>query len=425
MADDFPQVFRVRQRLDATPPVAVAASVADEFEPIRGQLKPGMRVGVGVGSRGISNLAEAVAAVIGELKKAGTEPFIIPAMGSHGGATPEGQVAVRAGYGGTEASRGVPIRASMEVEPLGQAEDGRSVLWSREAARSDGVIVINRVKPHTSFSKPVGSGLTKMFVVGLGKHDGASAYHAAALRLGYGEALMRLAGVVLARAPVLGGVALVENGLHETTRVEVLATAAIPRRESELCAEAAAMMPSLPFDEIDLLIVDQIGKNISGTGMDTNTIGRWGSGYRLVPDATVAKPFIWRIFVRGLTPESHGNAIGIGLAEATTRRLLADIDTEALHTNSITSRSVLSAKLPMAFETDAEAIRAMLASLPDADPAKARLVRIRDTLSLGTLEVSAALAAEVAAHPALQPLGQAQPMPLDGAGNLTALSDGK
>ncbi|GIT12766.1 MAG: hypothetical protein CM1200mP34_1720 [Verrucomicrobiales bacterium] len=146
-----------------------------------------------------------------------------------------------------------------------------------------------------------------MFVVGLGKHDGASAYHAAALRLGYGEALMRLAGVVLARAPVLGGVALVENGLHETTRVEVLATAAIPRRESELCAEAAAMMPSLPFDEIDLLIVDQIGKNISGTGMDTNTIGRWGSGYRLVPDATVAKPFIWRIFVRGLTPESHGN----------------------------------------------------------------------------------------------------------------------
>jgi len=144
-----------------------------------------------------------------------------------------------------------------------------------------------------------------------------------------------------------------------------------------------------------------------------------------VPDATVAKPFIWRIFVRGLTPESHGNAIGIGLAEATTRRLLADIDTEALHTNSITSRSVLLAKLPMAFETDAEAIRAMLASLPDADPAKARVVRIRDTLSLGTLEVSAALAAEVAAHPALEPLDQAQPMPLDGAGNLAALSDGK
>ncbi|MED5381937.1 MAG: lactate racemase domain-containing protein [Verrucomicrobiota bacterium] len=422
MVDEFPQMFRVRQRLDATPPIDVAASVVDGFSSIRGQLKPGMRIGVGVGSRGISNLAKAVAAVIGELKKAGTEPFIIPAMGSHGGATPEGQVAVLAGYGVTESSMGVPILATMDVEPIGQAEDGREVLWSREAASSDGIIVINRVKPHTSFSKPVGSGLTKMLVVGLGKHAGASAYHAAALRLGYGEALMGLAGVVLARAPILGGVALVENGLHETARVEVLAADAITRREPELCAEAAAMMPSLPFHEIDLLIVDQIGKNISGTGMDTNTIGRRGSGYRLVPDAAAAKPFIWRIFVRGLTPESCGNAIGIGLAEATTRRLLADIDTDALHTNSITSRSVLSAKLPMAFETDAAAVHAMLASLPDADPAKARVVRIRDTLSLGLLEVSAALGVEVEAHPALEPLGQAEPMQFDDSGNLAVLA---
>ena len=423
MSNEFPQMFRVRQRLDATPPVDVAASVVDGFSLICGQLKQGMRIGVGVGSRGISNLAEAVAAVIGELKKAGTEPFIIPAMGSHGGATPEGQVAVLASYGVTEASMGVPVRASMEVELLGQAEDGREVLWSREAASSDGIIVINRVKPHTSFSKPVGSGLMKMLVVGLGKHVGASAYHAAALRLGYGEALTRLAGVVFARAPILGGVALVENGVHETARVEVLVAGAITQREPELCAEAAAMMPSLPFDEIDLLIVDQIGKNISGTGMDTNTIGRWGSGYRLVPDAAAAtKPFIWRIFVRSLTPESCGNAIRIGLAEATTERLLADIDTDALHTNSITSRSVLSAKLPMAFETDAAAVKAMLASLPDADPAKARVVRIRDTLSLGLLEVSAALGAEVEAHPALEPLGQEEPMRFDDSSNLAVLA---
>ena len=422
MVDEFPQMFRVRQRLDATPPIDVAASVVDGFSSIRGQLKPGMRIGVGVGSRGISNLAKAVAAVIGELKKAGTEPFIIPAMGSHGGATPEGQVAVLAGYGVTESSMGVPILATMDVEPIGQAEDGREVLWSREAASSDGIIVINRVKPHTSFSKPVGSGLTKMLVVGLGKHAGASAYHAAALRLGYGEALMGLAGVVLARAPILGGVALVENGLHETARVEVLAADAIARREPELCAEAAAMMPSLPFHEIDLLIVDQIGKNISGTGMDTNTIGRGAHGYHLVPGHAGGKPFIWRIFVRGLTLESHGNAIGIGLAEATTKRLLAGVDTAALYTNSLTSRSVLTAKLPMAFETDTGAIRAMLSSLPDANPVKARVVRIRDTLSLGMLEVSAALAAEVEAHPAVEPLGQAEPMRFDELGNLAALA---
>ena len=421
MADEFPQMFRVWQQFEATPPVDVAASVADGFAAIRGQLKPGMRVAVGVGSRGISNLAKVVSAVIGELKSAGAEPFIIPAMGSHGGATPEGQAQLLAGYGVTEASMGVPVCASMEVESLGQADDGQGVPWSREALAADGVIVINRVKPHTAFSEPVGSGLTKRLVVGLGKHAGASAYHAAALKLGYGEALMSLAGVILERAPILGGVAIVENAAHETSRVEVLAADAIPGREPELCAEATAMMPALPFDEIDLLIVDQIGKNISGTGMDTNTIGRGAHGYHLVPSHAGGKPFIWRIFVRGLTLESHGNAIGIGLAEATTKRLLAGVDTAALYTNSLTSRSVLTAKLPMAFETDTEAIRAMLASLPDPDPAKARVVRIRDTLSLGTLEVSASLAAEVEAHPVVEPLGQAEPIRFDESGNLAAL----
>jgi hypothetical protein len=421
MTDEFPQMLRVRQQFDATPPVDVAASVADGFAAIRGQLKPGMRVAVGVGSRGISNLAKVVAAVIGELKSAGAEPFILPAMGSHGGATPEGQAGLLADYGVTEASMGVPVRASMEVGSLGQVKGGQDVPWSREALAADGVIVINRVKPHTDFAGPMGSGLTKMLVVGLGKHAGASAYHAAALTLGYEAALMRLAKVVFARARILGGVAIVENAMHDTARVEVLAADAIPRREPELCAEAATMMPALPFDEIDLLIVDQIGKNISGTGMDTNTIGRSVHGYILMPGDALAKPFIWRIFVRGLTPETHGNAIGIGLAEATTKRLVAGVDAAALRTNVLTSRAVQCAKLPMDFATDAEAIRAMLASLPDSDPAKARVVRIRDTLSLGTLEVSAALAAEVAAHPAVEPLGQAEPMQFGVDGNLSPL----
>jgi hypothetical protein len=203
----------------------------------------------------------------------------------------------------------------------------------------------------------MGSGLTKMLVVGLGKHAGASAYHAAALTLGYEAALMRLAKVVFARAPILGGVAIVENAMHDTARVEVLAADAIPGREPELCAEAATMMPALPFDEIDLLIVDQIGKNISGTGMDTNTIGRGVHGYNLMPGDALAKPLIWRIFVRGLTPETHGNAIGIGLAEATTKRLVAGVDAATLRTNVLTSRAVQCAKLPMDFATDAEAIR--------------------------------------------------------------------
>ena len=340
MAVEFPKMFRVHQRFDATSPVDVAASVAAGFPVIHGRLKPGMQVAVGVGSRGISNLAKVVAAVISELKSAGTEPFIIPAMGSHGGATPEGQAGLLADYGVTEASMGVPVRASMEVKSLGQVDDGQDVPWSSEALAADGVVVINRIKPHTDFAGPMGSGLTKMLVVGLGKHTGASAYHAAALKLGYEEALTRLAKVVFERAPVLGGVAIVENAMHDSASVEVLAADVIPQREPELCAEAAAMMPALPFDEIDLLIVDQIGKNISGTGMDTNTIGRGVHGYNLMPEDALAKPFIWRIFVRGLTPETHGNAIGIGLAEATTRRLVAEVDAAALRTNVLTSRAV-------------------------------------------------------------------------------------
>jgi len=421
MTDEFPQMFRVRQQFNATPPVDVAASVADGFAAIRGQLKPGMRVAVGVGSRGISNLAKVVAALIGELKSAGAEPFILPAMGSHGGATPEGQAGLLADYGVTEASMGVPVRASMEAGSLGQVEGGQDVPWSREALAADGVIVINRVKPHTDFAGPMGSGLTKMLVVGLGKHAGASAYHAAALTLGYEAALMRLAKVVFARAPILGGVAIVENAMHDTARVEVLAADAIPGREPELCAEAATMMPALPFDEIDLLIVDQIGKNISGTGMDTNIIGRmyqFGSPEPAVPNIGI-------ISIHSITKpshgETHGNAIGIGLAEATTKRLVAGVDAAALRTNVLTSRAVQCAKLPMDFATDAEAIRAMLASLPDSDPAKARVVRIRDTLSLGTLDVAAALAAEVAAHPAVEPLGQAEPMQFGVDGNLSPL----
>ena len=421
MAVAFPKMFRVHQRFDATSPVDVAASVAAGFPVIHGRLKPGMQVAVGVGSRGISNLAKVVAAVIRELKRAGTEPFIIPAMGSHGGATPEGQAGLLADYGVTEASMGVPVRASMEVKSLGQVDDGQDVPWSSEALAADGVVVINRIKPHTDFAGPMGSGLTKMLVVGLGKHTGASAYHAAALKLGYEEALTRLAKVVFERAPVLGGVAIVENAMHDSASVEVLAADVIPQREPELCAKAAAMMPALPFDEIDLLIVDQIGKNISGTGMDTNTIGRSVHGYHLMPEHVTTKPFIWRIFVRGLTPETHGNAIGIGLAEATTRRLVAEVDAAALRTNVLTSRAVQCAKLPMDFETDAEAIRAMLLSLPDSDPAKARVVRIRDTLSLGTLEISAALAAEVAAHSAFELLGQAESMKFGADCNLSLL----
>ena len=421
MSHDFPTMLAVQQRFESTPPVDFESAVSSGFELIKPRLKPGMSVAVGVGSRGISNLSEIVSLVIAEFKKTGTKPFIIPAMGSHGGATPEGQLALLAGYGVAEKSMGVPVRPSMEVAPLGVSAAGRDVLWSREAISADGVFVINRVKPHTSFNGMMGSGLTKMLLVGLGKHAGASAYHAGALTLGYEESLEDLAGVIFAKVPVLGGLALVENAFHETARLEVVPAESISTREPELCAESKRLMPMLQFDEIDLLIVDQIGKNISGNGMDTNVIGRGVHGFHLTPGQSPDRPFIWRIFVRGLTPETHGNAIGIGMAEATTSRLIAAVDAEAMRTNVITSRSVQCAKLPMDFESDAEAIRAMLASLPDPDPAKARIVRIRDTLSLGQFEVSSALEDELIANASLEALGQAEPLAFDESGDLMPL----
>ena len=349
----LPKMATVKQRFASTALDDVAGEVRRQLAAahLAESIRPGARIAVSSGSRGIANIPLITRTVVDCIKEAGGEPFLLPAMGSHGGATPEGQAGLLADYGVTEASMGVPVRASMEAGSLGQVEGGQDVPWSREALAADGVIVINRVKPHTDFAGPMGSGLTKMLVVGLGKHAGASAYHAAALTLGYEAALMRLAKVVFARAPILGGVAIVENAMHDTARVEVLAADAIPGREPELCAEAATMMPALPFDEIDLLIVDQIGKNISGTGMDTNTIGRGVHGYNLMPGDALAKPFIWRIFVRGLTPETHGNAIGIGLAEATTKRLVAEVDAAALRTNVLTSRAVQCAKLPMDFAT--------------------------------------------------------------------------
>ena len=424
MNEVFPSMLCVRQRLETALPLNVEAAISEGFEAIRPQLKPGMRVALGVGSRGISNLSEIVLLVVKELKSAGTNPFIIPAMGSHGGATAEGQVALLAGYGVTEARMGVPIRPSMEVKQLGKSAAGRDVLWSQEAAAADGVLVINRVKPHTDFSGKIGSGLMKMLVVGLGKHAGAASYHAGALTIGYEQSLIDLTKVVLTKVPVLGGIAIVEDATHELAHLEVVPVGSILIREPELCEMARSLMPTLPFDEIDLLIVDQIGKNISGTGMDTNIIGRGVHGFQLTPELSESKPFIWRIFVRDLTSETHGNAIGIGMAEATTQRLIEKIDTEALQTNVITARSVQCAKQPMAFATDAEAIKAMLESLPDPNPAKARVVRIKDTLTLSGFEISAALEQTAIAHPAIVSIDQVGQMDFGQDGNLKSITQG-
>ena len=357
------------------------------MEKVRPRLKPGGRVAVAVGSRGISHLQTIVASVLDLLKAAGAQPFIVPAMGSHGGATPQGQTDLLAEYGVTEQQLRVPIHAAMEVERLGATEDGVDVFFSAEALRADGVVVINRVKPHTDFGGALGSGVLKMMVVGLGKRIGAANYHVASTRLGYEHVLRTIARVTLRSAPILCGIGIVENQFHETARLAVLPAEEMERREEELFAEAKRLMPRLPFDDIDLLIVDRIGKNISGAGMDPNITGRGVHGYSsMMSGAEGPTPRVRRLFVRDLTPETHGNGIGIGLADLTTSRLVRALDKDVTYINALTSLSPNSAKIPIHFETDGEAIAQALTSLGLPDARHAKVVRIADTLSLEKLE---------------------------------------
>jgi hypothetical protein len=385
----FPRMLTVRQKYRPSPPVDIETAINTEMKRLLPRLKPGMRVAVGTGSRGISNILPIVSSVVEFLKRAGAKPFLIPAMGSHGGATPEGQLEVLASYGITEAL-GVPIAASMETIQLGRTADGLDVIFSAEAKKAGGIIVINRIKPHTDFqSDALGSGVLKMLVIGLGKHAGAANYHRAAIRLGFEPVIRSMARLIINSAPVLGGIGIVEDQFHQTARIAFLPADEMERSEAKLFAEAKALMPKLPFDDIDLLVVDRLGKNISGSGMDPNIIGREVHGYSSLFEAQrKLKPSIGRIFVRDLTPETHGNAIGIGLADFTTSRLVREMDPKKTYINALTSLATICAKVPIHFETDHEAIAQGLHSLAIPNTAEAKVVRIADTLSLHELQIS-------------------------------------
>jgi hypothetical protein len=423
----LPRLIPVHQRFAQSPPLDVRPTIESQLESklSDSRVAPGGRIAVAVGSRGITSLREIVVLVVEWLRKRGTKPFIVPAMGSHGGATPEGQAEILAGYGVSEAALGVPVCASMEVELLGRTADGVEAYFSVEALGADGIVLVNRVKPHTDFAARIGSGILKMTSIGLGKHTGARTVHAAAMSLGYEHVIRTVARRIFDKAPVLAGVAILEGPRHETAKIEVLRPTEIEAREEELYAEARSLMPRLPFDEIDLLIVDRMGKNISGTGMDPNIIGRGAHGYstlfREQWAAALGLPVIRRIFVRELTPQSHGNAIGIGLADFTTRRLVEAMDRQATSVNVLTALSLHLAKTPMYFETDCEAIEQALVSACLADTAAARVVRIADTLSLEKVEVSEVYAGEFSQKPHIEPLAAPREMVFDRCGNLLPL----
>lgn len=429
----IPTMFEVTQSFPPSTPLNIPALVREQFAKsgVLQQMTPGMRVAVGVGSRGISNLTEIVKAVLDALGGAGVKPYIVPAMGSHGGATPEGQTRLLAEYGVTAESMGVPIDARMEVRKIGEAFGGRDVVFSAAALDADAIVAVNRVKPHTDFHGPMGSGIQKMLAVGFGKQIGANLAHGAAVHEGYLEAFREYARVALEKAPVLCGVAIVEDQQHQTAHIEVLPRKHIVGGEAVLIERAAALLPRLPLDEIDLLIVDEMGKEISGTGMDTNVIGREIHGYSSLLSAnghaagdgsSVGRSvLIHRILVCSLTEKSNGNGTGLGLADFATKRLVNALDLRTTYTNALTSLGVLTPKIPIYFDNDREAVEQALATLASQHPERLRVVRIANTLRLEKMLVSESCAEALKGRPGITLAGAAEEMRFDKDGNLQPL----
>jgi hypothetical protein len=424
MDNHFPRMVPLRQIFPTPRPLNIPAKIEEEFDShrIAGTIRPGSRIAVAVGSRGISNLAEVVAAVVKNLRGCGARPFIIPAMGSHGGATSEGQTGILADYGITGSTMGVPVEASMEVDLLGTVDPNIPVYFSRVALESDGIVVVNRVKPHTDFEGTLGSGVLKMLTIGLAKRTGASACHFVAARLGHEFVIRAVSRYLLSRVPFLFGVAILENHFHQTEDLIVVKREDVEATEERLLIRARELMPRLPFEEIDLLIVDQIGKNISGAGMDPNVIGRGVQGYSAsLSQPPAATPKIQRIVVCDLTPETHGNGIGIGMADFVSTRMVRALDHRSTYINALTAVTPQTAKIPIYFDTDKENIELALASLCLQEPAKARVLHISDTLALECLEASEAFLAESTGRNDLQILGEPRPLQFDLSANLRPL----
>jgi hypothetical protein len=415
----LPRMVRVRQHFPRPRVADIGGTVRQAMSAARLPIRPGDTVAVGAGSRGIANIAAIVRAAVDWLLEAGARPFIIPAMGSHGGATPEGQREVLAHYGITEAAMGCPIRATMDVVRVGEAL-GMPVWVDRLAAEADWIGLVNRVKPHTDFKGSIESGLFKMMTIGLGKYRGATQYHRANVTHGYETVITAVGREVLARARIGFGLGVVENGYDETARVEGFNAADLEAGERRLLAEARAWMARLPCSPLHVLVVEEMGKNISGAGMDTNVIGRPSNPHEPFP----AEPRILWIAVLDLTEQSYGNAVGIGNADFTTRRLVDKIDMKPTLINAITACAPNGARIPATFETDREAVETALDCIGLTPAAEARVIRITNTLMIGEIECSEALLPEIEKREDLEVLGEPRPLAFDAAGRIVPLALG-
>lgn len=411
----FPKMFRVKQELLGPMLADIPAAVRETMRSLKltDRVKPGQSVAITSGSRGVANIDRITKAVVDELKTLGLKPFICPTMGSHGEATAEGQLKILEHYGITEATMGCPMKSSMEVVEIGKVK-GTTVFCDKNAWGADHIVVIGRVKTHTDFDGEIESGLYKMMAIGLGKQHGAENYHRAGHHYSYAEIFPLVGQAILDSGHVLFGLGIVENGHDQTAKVQAVLPKDFAAVEKALLTEAKAWMARLPFDKLDVLIVDELGKNISGAGMDPNVIGRASV------QKPAGKPHIRMLFVRDITPEAEGNAIGVGFAEMTTKRLVQKINYAAMHMNAITSGVAEAAKVPMAFDTDRQAIEIALGMIGLTPPEQARVVRIKNTLHLTEIDCSEVLLAEVKAHKRLTPATAGATMSFDAKGNLPA-----
>lgn len=392
----LPKMFRVRQIFDKTKiDVKDIPQIINDLlsqEKFASRVKPGMRIAITAGSRGIANVALTTKCIVDFCKSRGAEPFVVPAMGSHGGATAEGQKAILTGYGVTEEYLGCPVISSMEVKCIGKNAEGVDVFIDKNAAEADGIILGCRIKPHTAFRGPYESGLMKMMAIGLGKQYGAEVCHEQGFQNMHKNVPL-FGRAIIANAPILFGVPTIENAFDETVRIEAVAAEDIDAVEPVLLKYAFTKMPRIWVDDCDVLVVDQIGKNFSGDGMDPNITGTFCT------DCATGGIKAQRVAVLNLSPETHGNAIGLGYSSATTKRVFDQLDLKSMYPNAITCTVLGGVRIPIVMESDKECMQCCLQTCNEIDKSKAKFVRIPNSLHLEYVELSEAYYDEVKNNP--------------------------
>jgi hypothetical protein len=417
---NFPLMYHVGQVVETLSVDNIARALEEELNALdlRALVKPGARIAITAGSRGVANIDAILKQLVSTLIDLGAKPFFIPAMGSHGGGTAEGQLEILRSLHITEENMGAPIHSSMEVVEIGRSRFGFPVFVDKFASEADGIIVLNRIKPHTEFEGPIESGLMKMMAIGMGKHRGCLEVHKQTVKFGYRDVIPEIGKIIRDKLPILFGIGIVENIYDKTALIKAILPEHFEAEESRLLAKAKILMARLPFENIDVLVIDQMGKNISGTGMDTNVIGR----IMFTGEAEPERPKITRIVVLDLTPESHGNAIGVGLADYTTERLLGKTDRKVTATNAITAMTPEKGRMPIALETDRAAVEAALVTIGAVEPENARLIHIKNTLEMSELHISQALFEQIGGRRDLDLIRELGPLSFDERGAIRCVA---